>query len=129
MFGKSRGQEDAASAKPDLRCSFCNKTDRDVRKLIAGPNVFICNECVDVCVGIIADDRRAEAGITEPTPPAPSGAAWPARIWCSLCRLPLVPEEALTVVDRGLVCRPCVSAVQATALAAADASRRHQDEQ
>ena len=41
-----------------LRCSFCNKDQNDVRKLIAGPTVFICDECVDVCNDIIADDNR-----------------------------------------------------------------------
>ena len=44
-----------------LRCSFCNKDQNDVRKLIAGPTVFICDECVDVCNDIIADDNRSEA--------------------------------------------------------------------
>jgi ATP-dependent Clp protease ATP-binding subunit ClpX len=43
-----------------LRCSFCNKDQNDVRKLIAGPTVFICDECVEVCNDIIADDNRAE---------------------------------------------------------------------
>ena len=43
-----------------LRCSFCNKDQNDVRKLIAGPTVFICDECVDVCNDIIADDSRSE---------------------------------------------------------------------
>jgi ATP-dependent Clp protease ATP-binding subunit ClpX len=43
-----------------LRCSFCNKDQSDVRKLIAGPTVFICDECVEVCNDIIADDRRVE---------------------------------------------------------------------
>src|SRR4026208_977973 len=40
------------------RCSFCNKDQNDVRKLIAGPTVFICDECVEVCNDIIADDNR-----------------------------------------------------------------------
>ena len=44
-----------------LRCSFCNKDQNDVRKLIAGPTVFICDECVDVCNDIIADDNRSDA--------------------------------------------------------------------
>src|SRR5947208_17054746 len=44
-----------------LRCSFCNKTQREVKKLIAGPTVFICNECVDICVDIIAEERALEA--------------------------------------------------------------------
>ena len=43
-----------------LRCSFCNKDQNDVRKLIAGPTVFICDECVDVCNDIIADDTRVD---------------------------------------------------------------------
>ncbi len=43
-----------------LRCSFCNKDQSDVRKLIAGPTVFICDECVEVCNDIIADDNRFE---------------------------------------------------------------------
>ncbi len=46
------------SEKETLRCSFCNKDQNDVRKLIAGPTVFICDECVDVCNDIIADDAR-----------------------------------------------------------------------
>ena len=55
-----------------LRCSFCNKDQNDVRKLIAGPTVFICDECVEVCNDIIADDNRFEAKGTRsslPTPP------------------------------------------------------------
>ncbi|HLE60603.1 MAG TPA: ATP-dependent Clp protease ATP-binding subunit ClpX [Thermoanaerobaculaceae bacterium] len=44
-----------------LRCSFCNKSQREVRKLIAGPNVYVCDECVDICLDIIAEDRAREA--------------------------------------------------------------------
>jgi ATP-dependent Clp protease ATP-binding subunit ClpX len=43
-----------------LRCSFCNKSQREVKKLIAGPAVFICDECVDICLDIIAEDRLHE---------------------------------------------------------------------
>jgi ATP-dependent Clp protease ATP-binding subunit ClpX len=43
-----------------LRCSFCNKSQREVRKLIAGPTVFICDECVDICLDIIAEDKMLE---------------------------------------------------------------------
>src|SRR6516162_4562498 len=41
-----------ASAKT-LYCSFCGKSQHDVRKLIAGPAVFICDECVELCEGIV----------------------------------------------------------------------------
>jgi ATP-dependent Clp protease ATP-binding subunit ClpX len=54
-----------------LRCSFCNKDQNDVRKLIAGPTVFICDECVDVCNDIIADDRRAEGHAARTGLPTP----------------------------------------------------------
>ena len=48
-------------AKPDkmdrhLRCSFCGKSRAEVRKLIAGPSVYICDECVNLCNDIIAED-------------------------------------------------------------------------
>ena len=53
--------------KKTLRCSFCNKTQDQVRKLIAGPNVFICDECIDICAEIIeeefSDDYDSETGI------------------------------------------------------------------
>src|SRR5438874_12993030 len=54
-----------------LRCSFCNKDQNDVRKLIAGPTVFICDECVEVCNDIIADDNRFENRGTRSSLPTP----------------------------------------------------------
>jgi ATP-dependent Clp protease ATP-binding subunit ClpX len=54
-----------------LRCSFCNKDQNDVRKLIAGPTVFICDECVEVCNDIIADDRRVEGRSYRTSLPTP----------------------------------------------------------
>ena len=54
-----------------LRCSFCNKDQNDVRKLIAGPTVFICDECVEVCNDIIADDNRFENRGTQSPLPVP----------------------------------------------------------
>ena len=48
-----------AQPKEILRCSFCNKDQDAVTKLIAGPTVFICDECVEVCNDIIADDNKA----------------------------------------------------------------------
>ena len=53
-------------AKPDkmdrhLRCSFCGKSRDEVRKLIAGPTVYICDECVNLCNDIIAERYRQNA--------------------------------------------------------------------
>src|ERR1700746_530596 len=54
-----------------LRCSFCNKSQRDVKKLIAGPTVYICDECVDICLDIIAEDRVLETQTAETKRPKP----------------------------------------------------------
>ena len=43
-----------------LRCSFCGKTQKEVRKLIAGPGTYICDECVSLCSEIIADEMEKE---------------------------------------------------------------------
>jgi ATP-dependent Clp protease ATP-binding subunit ClpX len=48
------------ASEDSLRCSFCNKSQREVKKLIAGPAVFICDECVDICLDIIAEDKLSE---------------------------------------------------------------------
>ncbi len=52
----------------ELRCSFCNKPQREVKKLIAGPNVYICNECVDTCNEILAEDIEKEEKGRSPLP-------------------------------------------------------------
>ncbi|HEY3487923.1 MAG TPA: ClpX C4-type zinc finger protein, partial [Gammaproteobacteria bacterium] len=39
-----------------LYCSFCGKSQHEVRKLIAGPSVFICDECVDLCNDIVREE-------------------------------------------------------------------------
>src|SRR6266704_4497868 len=43
-----------------LRCSFCGKSQNDVRKLIAGPTVYICDECIELCNDIIAEEWEEE---------------------------------------------------------------------
>jgi ATP-dependent Clp protease ATP-binding subunit ClpX len=47
-----------------LYCSFCGKSQHEVRKLIAGPSVFICDECVDLCNDIIREEVQESAGDT-----------------------------------------------------------------
>lgn len=47
-----------------LSCSFCNKSQFDVLKLVAGPGVYICNECVDLSSQIIAEELKAKGGRT-----------------------------------------------------------------
>lgn len=51
----------SVSASPTLYCSFCNKSQHAVKKLIAGDAVFICDECVDVCNRIIRGEKEGSA--------------------------------------------------------------------
>lgn len=46
--------------KQMLYCSFCGKSQHEVKKLIAGPSVFVCNECVELCNDIISEEEKAE---------------------------------------------------------------------
>jgi ATP-dependent Clp protease ATP-binding subunit ClpX len=55
-----------------LRCSFCGKSQNEVKKLIAGPTVYICNECIDICNEIISDDQQAESVASRPPLPKPN---------------------------------------------------------
>jgi len=99
-----------------LRCSFCNKYKDAVPKLIAGPNVFICSECVAVCNDILADDARFERQTASKAaaPKSEAPKAWPNALECALCREPLAGKDGVTVGDnRGIVCADCVSAVRA----------------
>ena len=50
-----------------LKCSFCGKTQKQVKKLIAGPGVYICDECIDLCNEIIEDEltEASTAGLQE----------------------------------------------------------------
>lgn len=54
-----------------LHCSFCGKSQNEVRKLIAGPSVFVCNECVDLCNDIIRQEDLAQSIDTQSKLPSP----------------------------------------------------------
>jgi len=56
-------EKKGSSTEKTLYCSFCGKSQHEVKKLIAGPSVFICDECIDLCNEIIRDEQPgAEAG-------------------------------------------------------------------
>ena len=60
-----------SDSKNTLYCSFCGKSQHEVRKLIAGPTVFICDECVELCMDIIREESKgglAKAADGVPTP-------------------------------------------------------------
>ena len=59
-------------SKKLLYCSFCGKSQHEVRKLIAGPSVFVCDECVELCNDIIREEMQEKASTAKggklPTP-------------------------------------------------------------
>lgn len=56
----------------ELRCSFCNRRADQVRRLVTGPNVHICDECVTMCNEILADDLRQKPVLAEESLPKPA---------------------------------------------------------
>ncbi len=59
------------SSEKLLYCSFCGKSQHEVKKLIAGPSVFICDECIDLCNDIIRDEQAAEPEAAKDGLPTP----------------------------------------------------------
>ena len=61
----------SGDSKNTLYCSFCGKSQHDVRKLIAGPTVFICDECVELCMDIIKEESKESSSSTQSGVPTP----------------------------------------------------------
>ena len=53
-------------AQLDRRCAFCGRPRDEVKKLVAGPGVFICDRCISVCRQLLAEERKAQPGSTSP---------------------------------------------------------------
>lgn len=65
-------QNENGASEGELRCSFCNKPQHEVRKLIAGPSVYVCDECVELCNDIIREElTQSEIGDTDENLPTP----------------------------------------------------------
>ena len=58
--------------KESLFCSFCGKSQKEVKKLIAGPTVFVCDECVELCMDIIKEDTKNNKKKLKKDTPKPS---------------------------------------------------------
>lgn len=82
-------------------CSFCNKAERDVQRLIAGPGVNICDGCVGICLERLEEDRTSDK---------PANAS--ATVVCGLCSRVYAGSDCLSIVNRGAVCYQCAAAVQ-----------------
>ena len=95
------------ASEGDPRCSVCDKAEPEIRKLIAGPKFYICDECVRVCQIIIEEDSVIGMSAEKNNP---SINALP--VSCSLCGLPTSPDGVLFVENKGVLCPLCVRDVQ-----------------
>ena len=100
------GTDEPRSAASQLHCSFCGKCQDQVRKLIAGPTVQICDECVDLCNEIIERDVEADSG--------PPTVALDAIAGYALCRLPKDVKELRMIAERGIFWVECIDTVRSS---------------
>lgn len=61
MKQEVKAMYESTGAGDTVRCSFCGKTQEEVKKIVAGPGVYICNECIDLCKEIIDEEFHEEA--------------------------------------------------------------------
>ena len=95
---RARGSDDV------MRCSFCNKSQFEIRRLVAGPRAIICDECARTCVEIVGPDASpgqapGEYVVTN----------WPREVHCSICRTEVSDEEVVAVGNRGFLCAACMA--------------------
>ena len=134
MFSIRKGKHPERQPQAMPSCAFCGKSQADVRKLIAGPTVMICDSCVGACVDIIVDDARVSepaeelrasqelqarlhahrlnADASAPAVPDEAIPLWHVR--CALCRQIAPTENAFSIEGRGVLCENCLAAAQAT---------------
>ncbi|MEL6435528.1 MAG: ATP-dependent Clp protease ATP-binding subunit ClpX [Pseudomonadota bacterium] len=70
-MSKVGGNNTGGDSKNTLYCSFCGKSQHEVRKLIAGPTVFICDECVELCMDIIREESKSSVAKSSDGVPTP----------------------------------------------------------
>lgn len=92
----------------DFHCSFCGKRRREVLKLISGPRVFICNECVALCVGILEKEKAAEAARLPLDVHHRQSEEKGASLHCSFCGKPQRDVEVLIAGGEAWICNECL---------------------
>jgi ATP-dependent protease Clp ATPase subunit len=86
----------------DTLCSFCGKSQHEVRKLSAGPKNCICNECLGICIDVIREDERSSAGRPQ------SVEQETAALFCSFCDKSQHDVRQLIAGPAVFICNECV---------------------
>ena len=91
----------------EANCSFCGKGQHEVRKLIAGHSVHICEECVDLCDEILTKESVSEAEVA-----AKSASTTPAQRLCGICMEPRETDELVFLPHAAYLCAGCLEEIQ-----------------
>lgn len=94
-----------------LSCCFCGKDQNEVPKLIAGPTVHICNECVDLCNDILSAEVEADASVGA-TSEADAKQSRKDRL-CGVCMEPRETDELIFLPHAAYMCASCLEELQA----------------
>jgi hypothetical protein len=94
---------DSVATAP-VHCSFCEKSQYDVRKIIAGPGVHICDECIDLCSEVLERESESNSPVEKLGPASPTAV-------CPLCNLPKDATELRAIEERSAICVKCIAAV------------------
>jgi len=93
-----------------LLCSFCGKNQDEVRKLIAGTGVHICDECVELCKDIVAEEVEADAE-TRKNPPGSKAQSSGDRL-CGICMEARDTDELIFLPHAAYMCARCLEEIQ-----------------
>jgi len=102
---RSPDPPDSPSPRPKVSCSFCGKSEDAVRRLTAGPNVHICDECVDLCNDVLERESAKEVTAKSETPTSAVAS-------CALCHLPKDATELRMIGENGALCVACIEMVR-----------------
>ncbi|PNE10303.1 MAG: hypothetical protein CR217_15040 [Beijerinckiaceae bacterium] len=86
-------------SKNTFYCSFCGKSQHEVRKLIAGPTVFICDECVELCMDIFREENKSSLVNSRDSKN---------KVYCSFCGKSQHEARKLIVGPTVFICDGCV---------------------
>jgi ATP-dependent protease Clp ATPase subunit len=91
-----------------LECSFCSKQQKQVRKLIAGPGVYVCNECIDRADRVIATGEPTATPLSAMTPVGDHN-KYGAPVKCSFCGKRRHQVTGLAAAARVAICTECLA--------------------
>lgn len=106
VFSRRPGPSHSSIEPGSPRCSFCGKSDKNVRQLVASTRATICDECVQICRDVILNGDIVGASLADSPEPAEP------LVQCALCWEVFPAIRCVPVEDRGRLCTACLEAVK-----------------